>query len=1180
MDTKKAFKFLGIEQTKDEEKISAAYRGLLPKHNPEDDAEGFKELRVAYETAISYAKKEDEEEKELTDIDAWLKKVESLYNTADGRSNTDSWRELLMDKVCTDLGEMTRTREKLLIFLSNHFRFSNGIWQEIDKTFQIRDDIEELKESFSEDYLNYICVCIERPMMVDYSQLEVTCLDEEDADIDNYLDYMLGFYDRMDNQDEDIKAFLNEMDGLAKYNVWHPLEDVVRLHICGKRLDEANLAKTQGKPVSEEEISAIKNYMSKYIDRLLELDADLNPYLRGNLAEALWWLGEKEEACRIYKEILEKYPSNWQSKVGMARHILSTGHPEEAYTELDDILQVTDGVPGIYTLLKQVNLACIKLYREQIENGIENEKHPGKEIFTELAWKLWQNDEPEEALKIVEQIEPDEEVRYSYENIYGRLLLSMKKYEEALPHLTAWSELLENLEGLSEKERKRRLVRRGMAYSGIATCNEEIGNEKLAEEYILKAIVSENERIDENADDYEPSDLIRYMFQYAGMLLKFKRYGECVEECEAIFRINREYYPAYLVHQEACYQLDMAQEVIDDYGMATNIYPGYYRPYYWAAREFYDYRQYDNALNIIERAKENNVEIEGRLALLRVSIKRTSFEVGTNGEEFRKLLDELDELEEKFSADKNDTDDFYSLAGIYCEKGLVYEGLQDYPGAIWWMNNAIKENPEKSYYHLILADILSDDNNNSRDFKESIIHYEKAIELGEADNSWIYYSLGYCYEVQERNQEAVVAYERAVELKKDYGTVYERLINLLLEMYDDSHKKAEAEKAALYAEKYVAEAGESGRTMWYLGKAYENGYQMEKAVSAYEKILKAEPENENILLKLGNCYRRLGRFDEAFEVLKKCISICEEREVSTSQEYKYLAMIYRSIGMAHESSGLQDKAASSYKTAISYYEKAIKDASYKDDIYEKMAKCYTFLKEHDKAIEILGKVEKESTSEALSEILWDMGDYQKAEEILVQEYNDAMNLENIDDKDYISTHLPDFYQESKMDQEKAISAATKWQEKTNRDIRKYVLAITKIRSAFIMCDLEFARKYALEAKALYDKIYGEPFDEYVMPAPYSAIFFGRAGWINAGLGNFEEAEKCFLQMDRVPVCNSCDYNGCYEFGLYIGILHMALGKTKEALSELGAALKCNPSSVFIKNLITKIENDKKSGELK
>ena len=60
---------LGIEETSDTDKLKMAYRAKLSEHNPEDDPEGFKALRRAYEEAVrratetaSFGVPEEEEE--------------------------------------------------------------------------------------------------------------------------------------------------------------------------------------------------------------------------------------------------------------------------------------------------------------------------------------------------------------------------------------------------------------------------------------------------------------------------------------------------------------------------------------------------------------------------------------------------------------------------------------------------------------------------------------------------------------------------------------------------------------------------------------------------------------------------------------------------------------------------------------------------------------------------------------------------------------------------------------------------------------------------------------------------------------------------------------------------------------------------------------------------------------
>ena len=52
MERQLVFHVLGIDETKDEQEIKNAYRSLLKTANPEDDPEGFKRLREAYEEAL------------------------------------------------------------------------------------------------------------------------------------------------------------------------------------------------------------------------------------------------------------------------------------------------------------------------------------------------------------------------------------------------------------------------------------------------------------------------------------------------------------------------------------------------------------------------------------------------------------------------------------------------------------------------------------------------------------------------------------------------------------------------------------------------------------------------------------------------------------------------------------------------------------------------------------------------------------------------------------------------------------------------------------------------------------------------------------------------------------------------------------------------------------------------
>lgn len=91
---------LGIETTRDEKKITEAYREKLSVTNPEDKPEEFKQLRSAYEEALAYARKPEGAQGEDRQIDEWLKQLADIYNDFAKRKNVENWEELFSQGIC------------------------------------------------------------------------------------------------------------------------------------------------------------------------------------------------------------------------------------------------------------------------------------------------------------------------------------------------------------------------------------------------------------------------------------------------------------------------------------------------------------------------------------------------------------------------------------------------------------------------------------------------------------------------------------------------------------------------------------------------------------------------------------------------------------------------------------------------------------------------------------------------------------------------------------------------------------------------------------------------------------------------------------------------------------------------------------------------------------------------
>ena len=107
----KEFAILGIEKTRDENEIRAAYRVKLQNTNPEDKPEEFKMLRAAYEEALKYARNGEEEQEQderviytngLTNncVIDWMSRVIDVSETIEERNSVEKWTELLKDEAC------------------------------------------------------------------------------------------------------------------------------------------------------------------------------------------------------------------------------------------------------------------------------------------------------------------------------------------------------------------------------------------------------------------------------------------------------------------------------------------------------------------------------------------------------------------------------------------------------------------------------------------------------------------------------------------------------------------------------------------------------------------------------------------------------------------------------------------------------------------------------------------------------------------------------------------------------------------------------------------------------------------------------------------------------------------------------------------------------------------------
>ena len=121
---------LKIEQTKDKDALKKAYRMRLSSVNPEDDPEGFMELRKAYEEAVHLADQTEEEFDvaiQDTPEQQMLASLEALYDDYARRINPDEWLALFNSDYFVSLDTSEDALYGLLRFLMNHVLASSDI---------------------------------------------------------------------------------------------------------------------------------------------------------------------------------------------------------------------------------------------------------------------------------------------------------------------------------------------------------------------------------------------------------------------------------------------------------------------------------------------------------------------------------------------------------------------------------------------------------------------------------------------------------------------------------------------------------------------------------------------------------------------------------------------------------------------------------------------------------------------------------------------------------------------------------------------------------------------------------------------------------------------------------------------------------------------------------------------
>jgi tetratricopeptide (TPR) repeat protein len=192
---------------------------------------------------------------------------------------------------------------------------------------------------------------------------------------------------------------------------------------------------------------------------------------------------------------------------------------------------------------------------------------------------------------------------------------------------------------------------------------------------------------------------------------------------------------------------------------------------------------------------------------------------------------------------------------------MDYVLLRDNSLAAKYLTLALKSEPKDPQGWFYLGRIFYSQD----EFAGAIVAFENCLKL-EPRNAVTEYNVGLSYEGLKQNEEAIQAYETAIEWQGQNGVKSSKAFTSLARIYLDENQP---EKALPYLQQAVAAFPEVALAHEELGRVYSALNQLPEAQKELEKAVSLEPEAASVHLMLGQVYRKRGMADKAKSEFQK-----------------------------------------------------------------------------------------------------------------------------------------------------------------------------------------------------------------------------------------------------------------------------------------------------------------------
>ena len=912
---------LGIEPTKDKNKIKEAYRERLSVVNPEDDEEGFKKLREAFEILTKKADEKDiegEEKEDTTSIGKWIKKVKKIYDTFSLRINEDSWKELLKDEVAFELDTMDEAKENILIFLMDNYRLPQKIWILLNNHFNFIENKEELYERFPREFIDYVENRIKYKDTLNYD------LFEDIDDSKDYEEFLILYYKAKgllnERKLDEVKETFQE---IKKLGIYHPYVDELNVHYY----------------IDLKDYNKAREYAEKIYNKYPEDERCIFA-----MAEVEWCSKNINEAEKLYDKILEKNPNHFDARCGKADCLFENNKLEEAREIYEGLLRLSYYNNYIREKIYMINEKTIDKLKS--ENSSEL-----KDKFN-LAWCLFDNNRYDEVLKLMEDEDITEEFENQYCDLMGKTYSALKDSKKAIEYFEKWERRLK--EGLSdnrflkEKDENSNELTIKEAMQQLTYVNGELGRNL----YVLK-------RYDESVERYnkvlEKDENNITILNLKGLSLnKLKRYEESIGLYEKALSIDNSYVPLYINKAEALHELGYDGDALDDLEKGKEIYAYFPYIYELEMKIYCKHKEYKRVQEIYDEALSISVVNDG--IKLQYGIMLSSI---NKDEEALKVFNEIIERI------NSNGDECNILSDCYYEISITLCNLEKYKEAWDYLNKGMELSEDKTNFVYLKAAILKA----NEKYDLAINEYKKIIEKFPND-SFAYVKIGEIYNTLKDYEVSVSWFTKASQLNKNDIDILNKIGN--------SYYNFGKYNLAIENYSKALEISEKCNVFINRGMANERLKNYEEALKDYEKASEIEPNNPEIYDNIGVIYEIKKDYEKAIMYYKKAINISSDGSDS-ELFYSHINRLLINTFRLDEALQYNQEAKSKFEDKYKYYNREVfiykkqrnfhkalsicnemikEDNVYKAHWYKLMAECYFDLCKYDETIKYYKKILK------------------------------------------------------------------------------------------------------------------------------------------------------------------------------------------------------------------------------